>query len=88
MPGGGATFRVWAPRATAVYLNGVFGGVARSGQTDDLLLSKDASGHWSGFLGSAGDGDLYHFQVNGPAGGTNGPKRDPYARELANDKRV
>ena len=43
VPGGGATFRVWAPRATAVYLNGVFGGVARSGQTDDLLLSKDAS---------------------------------------------
>ena len=28
VPGGGATFRVWAPRATAVYLNGVFGGVA------------------------------------------------------------
>ena len=23
---GGATFRFWAPRATAVYLNGTFGG--------------------------------------------------------------
>ena len=41
VPGGGATFRVWAPRATEVYLDGVFGGVVRSGQTDDLLLSKD-----------------------------------------------
>jgi hypothetical protein len=27
--GGGATFRAWSPRAAAVYLNGVFGGVAR-----------------------------------------------------------
>jgi len=26
VPGGGTTFRVWAPRATAVYLNGVFSG--------------------------------------------------------------
>jgi 1,4-alpha-glucan branching enzyme len=72
VPGGGATFRVWAPRATEVYLNGVFGGVARSGQTDDLLFSKDVNGYWSGFLNSAGDGDLYHFWVNGPAGGTKG----------------
>jgi 1,4-alpha-glucan branching enzyme len=86
VPGGGATFRVWAPRATEVYLNGVFGGVARSGQTDDLLLSKDANGYWSGLLNSAGDGDLYHFWVNGPEGGTKGFKRDPYARELAHDK--
>jgi len=29
---GGATFRAWAPRATAVYVNGTFGGVARSGK--------------------------------------------------------
>ncbi len=83
---GGATFRVWAPRATEVYLNGVFGGVARSGQTDDLLLSKDVNGYWTGFLEGAVDGDLYLFWVNGPAGGTQGFKRDPYARELALDK--
>jgi len=29
---GGATFRAWAPRATAVYLNGVFDGVSRVGR--------------------------------------------------------
>jgi 1,4-alpha-glucan branching enzyme len=85
VPGGGATFRVWAPRATEVYLNGVFAGVIRAGQTDDLLLSKDGNGYWSGFLNNAGDGDLYHFWVNGPSGGTKGFKRDPYARELAKD---
>ena len=81
--GGGATFRVWAPRAAAVYVNGVFGGVARLGQTDDLLMAKDANGYWSGFLAEAAEGDTYGFYVVGE--GSQGYKRDPYARELAND---
>src|SRR5579859_1307998 len=81
--GGGATFRVWAPRATAVYLNGVFGGIARSGADDSLLMVKDANGYWSGFLLEAGEGDTYGFYVVGQ--GSSGYKRDPYARELAND---
>ncbi|MGA1984125.1 MAG: alpha amylase C-terminal domain-containing protein [Acidobacteriaceae bacterium] len=81
--GGGATFRAWAPRATAVYVNGVFGGVARSGQDPALLLAKDANGYWSGFLAEAGEGDTYRFYVVGE--GSSGYKRDPYARELAND---
>jgi 1,4-alpha-glucan branching enzyme len=82
--GGGATFRVWAPRATAVYLNGVFQGVDLLGQTDDLLMA-DTNGYWTGFLPNAADGDLYHFFVVGRPGGSSGYKRDPYARELAND---
>jgi 1,4-alpha-glucan branching enzyme len=81
--GGGATFRAWAPRATAVYVNGVFGGVERSGQSPALLLAKDANGYWSGFLAEAGEGDTYRFYVVGE--GSSGYKRDPYARELAND---
>ena len=81
--GGGATFRAWAPRASAVYINGTFGGVARVGQTDDLLLAKDANGYWSGFVAEAQEGDLYHFWVAGD--GSSGYKRDPYARELATD---
>ena len=81
--GGGATFRAWAPRATAVYVNGVFGGVERSGQHASLLLAKDANGYWSGFLEEAGEGDTYRFYVVGE--GSSGYKRDPYARELAND---
>jgi len=83
VPGGGATFRTWAPRATNVYLNGVFSGVTQSGQNDDLLLSKDANGYWTGFLPTASEGDLYHFYVGGA--GSSGYKRDPYARELAID---
>ena len=83
LPGPGATFRAWAPRASAVYLNGVFNGTPRTGQTLDLLLAKDANGYWSGFLPDAADGDTYLFYVVGP--GSSGTKRDPYARELAND---
>jgi 1,4-alpha-glucan branching enzyme len=81
--GGGATFRGWAPRATAVYVNGVFGGVERSGQDPDLLMAMDANGYWLGFLAEAGEGDTYRFYVVGQ--GSSGCKRDPYARELAND---
>jgi len=81
--GGGATFRAWAPRASAVYVNGVFGGTAMTGQTDALLMAKDGNGYWTGFLANAGDGDPYHLWVVGA--GSGGYKRDPYAREMATD---
>jgi 1,4-alpha-glucan branching enzyme len=81
LPGGGATFRAWAPLATAVYINGTFAGSLLTGPTDDLLLAKDANGYWTGFVGSAREGDPYRFWVVGPGG--SGYKRDPYARELA-----
>jgi 1,4-alpha-glucan branching enzyme len=80
---GGATFRAWAPRATAVYVNGIFGGTPKTGQTDDLLMAKAANGYWTGFLPGAEDGDPYHFWVVGA--GSSGYKRDPYAREMAED---
>jgi 1,4-alpha-glucan branching enzyme len=82
--GGGATFRTWAPRASAVYLNGTFGGAQFTGQIDSLLLSKDAFGYWTGFMQNAQEGDLYHFWVTGA--GSSGYKRDPYARQLATDE--
>jgi 1,4-alpha-glucan branching enzyme len=78
---GGATFRIWAPRAIAVYLHGTFAGTVYDGQTDDRRLAKDAAGYWSGFQPGARDGDRYRFWVDGP--GSSGYKRDPYARELA-----
>jgi 1,4-alpha-glucan branching enzyme len=80
---GGATFRAWAPLANAVYINGTFGGTPATGQSGDLLLAKDANGYWAGFVAAAREGDLYRFLVVGQ--GSTGPKRDPYARELARD---
>jgi 1,4-alpha-glucan branching enzyme len=77
---GGATFKVWAPRATAVYLNGRFAGVYYDQQTPDRLLSKDTMGYWTGFQAGSADGDPYRFWVSGT--GSNGYKRDPYAAEL------
>src|ERR1700722_7656271 len=80
---GGATFRVWAPSAAAVYLNGTFGGVSDwSKDASPKALTRDSAGRWSGFLAGVADGDEYKYYVVGPPGGSVGYKRDPYAREL------
>jgi 1,4-alpha-glucan branching enzyme len=47
-------------------------------------MAKDANGYWTGFIADAQDGDPYHFWVVG-ASQTSGYKRDPYAREMAED---
>jgi 1,4-alpha-glucan branching enzyme len=80
---GGATFRTWAPRASAVYVNGTLSGTAMSGLIDDLLMAQDGNGYWTGFIPGAADGDIYRFYVSGM--GSKGYKRDPYAREMACD---
>src|ERR1700722_14102899 len=80
---GGATFKVWAPSASAIYLNGTFGGAQDwSRDASPSALTRDASGYWTGFLPGVVDGDEYKYFVVGPPGGGAGYKRDPYAREL------
>jgi 1,4-alpha-glucan branching enzyme len=74
---GGATFRIWAPRATAVYIAGDFNGWK---QTPGALLKQIGNGHWAGFVLGLQEGDRYLFYVNGT--GTAGYKRDPKARVL------
>jgi 1,4-alpha-glucan branching enzyme len=73
----GATFRVWAPHARAVFVIGDFNGRALS---DASLLTRDEAGHWRGFVAGVRDRDRYLFHVVGE--GSEGRKRDPYAREL------
>jgi 1,4-alpha-glucan branching enzyme len=73
----GASFRVWAPNARAVYAIGEFNAHQRS---DASLLTRDAQGHWRGFLPGVRDRQRYMFYVVGD--GSEGPKRDPFAREL------
>ena len=75
--GGGATFRVWAPNATAVHVRGSFNDFQVQ---DDALLLEAAAGHWHGFIDGVADGAVYKYWITGPAGP--GWKRDPYAREL------
>ena len=73
----GATFRVWAPNAHSVHVIGEFNGRQR---TDASLLNRDDQGHWRGFIPGVRDQHRYLFYVVGDGG--EGPKRDPYAREL------
>jgi 1,4-alpha-glucan branching enzyme len=81
----GATFKVWAPGALGVYLNGTLAGAQHWTQDQDagLLLRKDSSGYWTGFFPGAKEGDSYKYFVVGA--GSKGYKRDPYARELGAD---
>jgi 1,4-alpha-glucan branching enzyme len=74
---GGATFRVWAPRAIAVYVSGDFNGWR---QDAGSRMDQIGGGHWASFVPGLNDGDQYLFYING--GGTSGYKRDPRARAL------
>ena len=76
----GATFRVWAPNASAVHVRGDFNNFEIR---DDAALIWDGSGHWRGFIPGVQDQQYYKFWIDGQAGP--GYKRDPYARELTND---
>jgi 1,4-alpha-glucan branching enzyme len=80
---GGVTFRTWAPNALEVYIASKQpSGTAPAAflkNSGDLLV-KDAEGCWGGFVPGLNDGDLYRFYVVGT--GSEGFKRDPYAREL------
>jgi 1,4-alpha-glucan branching enzyme len=83
---GGALFRTWAPNAQDVYV------VTDAGATSEWTIWSPVpsdrlvplgDGTWAGFVPSLGEGDPYLFWVRGPLGGSEGFKRDPYARELA-----
>ena len=58
----GATFRIWAPSARAVYAVGDFNGRRRDERS---LLTRDAQGHWHGFVPGVRDRDRYMFYVVG-----------------------
>lgn len=73
----GAAFRVWAPGARAVWACGDFNGWSRD---EDSLLRRGDDGRWTGFFPGVQDGATYKFFVAGE--GSEGFKRDPYAREL------
>src|SRR6266404_4802229 len=78
---GGATFRTWAPLAQEVYVafsEPETAPLAAYEKNPNQLLVKDESGYWGGFFPGLRDGDEYRFYVVGA--GSEGFKRDPYAR--------
>lgn len=82
---GGATFRTWAPAARDVYL--VTDPVATETWTRYApdpadRLTPLGDGTWAGSLDGIADGAPYLYWVRGPEDGTEGFKRDPFAREL------
>lgn len=84
-PGGGATFKVWAPTALEVYL--CYGRNLEEMKiwqpSPEFLLQRDLNGFWSGCFPEVAEGTRYLFWTVGPGG--SGVKRDPRARELEID---
>lgn len=85
--GEGATFRVWAPAAREVKVLWDFfkspGGTWSANQA--AALQETEGGIWAGFVPTLKNGDRYMFYVVGPPNGSEGLKRDPYARDLTDD---
>lgn len=85
--GKGATFRVWAPSAREVRVLWDFrkSAVGTWNHNRSAKLQQFGSGMWGGFVPGLKNGARYMFYVVGPVGGTEGLKRDPYARDLTDD---
>jgi 1,4-alpha-glucan branching enzyme len=85
--GSGATFKVWAPAAREVHIRWGY----RQDETgkwyhqQEAPLQKLNYGQWGGFVPGLQDGERYMFYVVGPEGGSDGVKRDPYARDLTDN---
>src|SRR5687768_13657928 len=84
---GGATVRTWAPNARDVFLVAGAAPLAAAeapgwqpAEADRLVPLGD--GTWAGMAPGLAEGEPYLFWVRGPVGGSEGFKRDPYAREL------
>src|ERR1700710_606329 len=82
---GGATFKVWAPAAEAVYVvwrqpGDPVSGAQRPGEEFRLVRDDWGGGWWAGFFPGVTDDSLYRFWTVGPGG--EGFKRDPRACEL------
>ena len=75
---GGATFRVWAPFASAVSVAGSFNGW----DAEAAPLTSETGGYWSADVPGVAVGDRYKFVIANPRLPTPLWKNDPYARAL------
>ncbi|MFM1891192.1 MAG: hypothetical protein RLZ44_269 [Pseudomonadota bacterium] len=85
--GAGATFKVWAPAAREVRLRWDYSRAPGGNwhHQREARLQRLEGGTWGGFVAGLQPGARYMFYVIGPAGGGEGIKRDPYARDLSDE---
>jgi 1,4-alpha-glucan branching enzyme len=85
--GVGATFKAWAPAARHVDVYWQYEKDENGSwiHKKEGKLTRGDDGLWTGFVPRLTSGDRYMFYVVGPEGGTEGLKRDPYARDLTDD---
>jgi len=76
--GGGVTFRVWAPFASAVAVAGDFNAWTPSANP----LSLDGNGYWSADVPTAAIGSQYKFVLTNPGIPIPLWRMDPYARSI------
>ena len=72
----GAWFAVWAPNADAVSVIGDFNGWNR---TANMLVPREQSGIWEGFIPDVKHGALYKYRVHSRITRAGADKADPYA---------
>src|SRR5260370_20882803 len=58
----GATFRVWAPGTTAVYV-ALNADATYTPAAGDLLVQNAASGHWTGIISGPTSGTAYRYWI-------------------------
>ena len=72
---GGVTFRVWAPDAASVFVEGDFNNWS---QTANPLVAE-GNGNWSNDIAGAAAGQAYRYVISSPGFATV-TRRDPYSR--------
>jgi 1,4-alpha-glucan branching enzyme len=72
---GGVTFRVWAPDADSVFVEGDF----NNWSTTANPLGADGNGNWSNDVAGAAVGQTYRYVITSPGFPTVN-RRDPYSR--------
>ena len=87
LPSGiGATFKLWAPSARNVDLLWQYSKTDNhQWQPEKRAALKRIGNVWAGFVPRLTSGARYMFYVVGPEDGTEGLKRDPFARDLSDD---
>ena len=76
----GTTFRVWAPNATAMHVEGTW----NSFSTTATPLFSEGNGNWSADVAGALNGHQYQYYISNSTVGTNVTKQDPRSRQVVN----